>query len=215
VSIGFPELIGTTPELLVDSVRSFVGGFVLASIAEGKPVRSFEELAGELAKGYMELRKEFPEYRQDWYFQRRVEVTADTCGLVSLKGTEDSYLGGAHPNQAVRLVTILASSGGVVRLADCLVPGSDVRLREIVEGEFRKARRLTPDEDLEAAGFWFRDGKFSLPANFAVEPAGLLFYYNDYEIAPHSLGPTEVRVPFSALKGIIASEGPLGQMAEG
>ena len=214
VSVAFPQFKGTGPKLLLDSVRSYVDGFVLGSVAEGRAVQSFEALAGELGKGYTELKKEFPEYRQDWYFHRRVEVTADTCGLISLKATEDSYLGGAHPNQAVRLVTILGSSGGAVKLADCLIQGSESRLKDIVEREFRKARNLSADENLEAAGFWFKDGKFDLPANFAVEPAGLFFYYNDYEVAPHALGPTEVRVTFAVLKGIIASDGPLGWVVD-
>ncbi len=39
--------------------------------------------------------------------------------------------------------------------------------------------------------------------NFAVIAEGVLFYFNPYETASYAAGPTELLVPFSALKSLL------------
>jgi hypothetical protein len=213
VAFEYPQVKGEGPILVRDSVDAFVRSFLFAPIREGGAVKGFEDVAGEVIAEYRNLREEFSDYRIDWELERKVSVLADTAGLVSIRCTEFSFLGGAHPNQVVRLGTFIVPSGRRLSVSDCVVSGAEARLTEAVEREFRTVRNLSPGQSLEEAGFWFEKGAFVLASNWAAEASGMIFYYNDYEIAPHALGPTEVRVPFPALKGIISPEGPLGQLA--
>jgi Protein of unknown function (DUF3298)/Deacetylase PdaC len=213
VAFEYPQLKGEGPILLRDSVEAFLRSFLFAPIREGGAVKGFEDVAGEVIAEYRNLREEFSDYRIDWELDRRVSVLADTAGVVSIRCSEFSFLGGAHPNQVIRLGTFVVPSGRRLSLSDCVVPGAEARLTEAVEREFRTVRSLSPEQSLEEAGFWFEKGAFVLASNWAAEASGLIFYYNDYEIAPHALGPTEVRVSFAALKGIVSPEGPLGQLA--
>jgi Protein of unknown function (DUF3298) len=212
-SFRYPEIHAPSSGPLRDSVDYFLKSFLYAQFREGSPCATFDDLMGQLGEEYKNLREEFRDYTLGWELTRNVEVLADTCGIVSFRATEFSFLGGAHPNSAVRLAVVAVPSGKKVLLNECLVEGAEARLVAEVEREFRKVRNLLPDAGLEAAGFWFKDGKFVLPANIAVEPSGLLFYYNDYEIAPHSMGPTEVKVPFESLQGVLSPDGPLGLLA--
>ncbi len=209
----YPEIRTPSSSPLRDSLENFVKSFLFAQFREGVPCTSFDELMGHLGAEYRNLREEFRDYTIGWELTRGVEVLSATAGVVSLRATEFSFLGGAHPNSVVRLALLAASSGRRVQLKECLAPGSELRLVAEVERGFRKVRNLAPDANLETAGFWFKDGRFTLPANFAAEPAGLLFYYNDYEVAPHSMGPTEVKVSFEELRGTISPDGPLSQLA--
>ena len=70
-------------------------------------------------------------------------------------------------------------------------------------------RRLPAGAELGAAGFWFEGGRFKLNENFAVTPTGLLFFFNDYEIAPHSFGATSISLPWSQVMPLIRTDGPL------
>jgi hypothetical protein len=213
VTFEYPDVQTQTPMPLRDSVQNYLHGFLFAQFKEDKPFSDLDEMVGQITTEYRNLREEFSEYRANWELARTVAVLADTAGVVSFRCTEFSFLGGAHPNSASLLAVFSAPSGKKLNVSECLEEGTEVRLLEVVDREFRKVRNLSVEASLETAGFWFKDGKFALPSNWGVEPSGLLFYYNDYEIAPHSIGPTEVKVPFGSLKGIISAGGPLGQLA--
>jgi hypothetical protein len=46
--------------------------------------------------------------------------------------------------------------------------------------------------------------------NFYISEKGIGFFYNEYDIAPYVMGPTEVLVPYEAIKPYIRPDGPLG-----
>jgi hypothetical protein len=81
---------------------------------------------------------------------------------------------------------------------------SDVdTLTALVERHLRADRGLGPDDDLEAAGFWFPEQGFTLPDNLGITAEGVVFHWDAYEIAPYSMGPIDVTVPVEDLAGII------------
>ncbi len=40
-----------------------------------------------------------------------------------------------------------------------------------------------------------------------------MFYFNPYEIAPYSMGPTEILIPYDEIKNIIKEDGLLFETA--
>jgi hypothetical protein len=140
---------------------------------------------------------------------RRVEPLYNAAGVFSVEFTEESYTGGAHPNARVSLASLDAHTGQRIVLDDLFVDDYRDALNAIAERVFRTERKLSATEDLAGAGFWFGDGEFRLNDNFAIVPAGLRFYFNRYEVAPYSMGPTMILLDHHALVGLIRSDGAL------
>ncbi len=92
------------------------------------------------------------------------------------------------------------NSGNKVTLEDIFIAGYKPILNKIAEEEFRKLKELGEHEDLDEAGFWFDDNRFSINDNFAISDEGLTFYYNNYEITAYAYGPTELIIPLSKNK---------------
>ena len=44
---------------------------------------------------------------------------------------------------------------------------------------------------------------------FFPSEAGFKILFNEYQVAPYVAGPQEIVIPYSALKGVINSSGPL------
>jgi len=120
-----------------------------------------------------------------------------------------AFEGGAHENRKKQFVTWDKESKTPLSLA-ALWPEAEPLLT-LAEAEFRKARKLNDDDDLEAKGYWFENGKFQLSEQFAFSECGLLLYYNPYEIAAYAVGPLEILIPFSQLRSI--SKAPLPSRA--
>jgi hypothetical protein len=211
ISVGFtyPEFTDQVPVALRDSLQRYVQAEVFASLGNGGVSVPFDTITARLFDEYRELKEEFTSYAIPWRLRRKLEVIADTLGVVSLRFEEESFLGGAHGMDIVRLASFDAETGKRLMLADVFAQGSDSALARVLEAELRKARSLPDSESLEDAGFWIREGKFPLTGNFAVEPGRVLFYYNTYEIAPYASGPTLLDIPVSALTPLLERRGVL------
>ncbi len=75
-------------------------------------------------------------------------------------------------------------------------------LTALAEKQFRKNHNLTASESLTAAGFNFDNDKFALSSNFGFTQKGIIFYYNNYDIAAYSEGASELAIPFEDIKEI-------------
>jgi hypothetical protein len=89
------------------------------------------------------------------------------------------------------------------------VDGFEEPLRALAEVRFRAERQLAPDASLGEEGFWFEEDRFELNDNWLVDPEGLRFYFNSYEIAPYVFGPTDLTVGREALRALARPGGPL------
>jgi Protein of unknown function (DUF3298) len=63
------------------------------------------------------------------------------------------------------------------------------------------------DETYKEAGFWFKDNIFTLNNNFAITDQGILFYYNNYEIASYVYGPTKIFIPYDSIENLVKRKG--------
>jgi len=85
----------------------------------------------------------------------------------------------------------------VLGLSD-LVNETDLpTLNTIIEKKIREQYRLKEEQPLSSFGF-FNDS-ISATKNFYLHPGGIGFYYNVYEIAPFSNGPTDVFIPWISI----------------
>ncbi len=111
-----------------------------------------------------------------------------------------TYYGGTHPNFVQSFSNFHLKTGTELTLPDLVKDTSS--FNRLAEKAFFETR-LDEEGSLQKTDF-FWDKPFYLPANFALTEKGIQLFYNPYEAAPYSLGPTDFVLPWNQLKSVIA-----------
>ncbi|HHP7241222.1 MAG TPA: PdaC/SigV domain-containing protein [Cyclobacteriaceae bacterium] len=157
-------------------------------------------IEGLLAE-YEEFKKEFPNSQDRWEMSVDAAVTHQTDKILSVSYSTNMYKGGAHPNNRIDYQNIDLEDGSEVTLEEALTDLETVT--SIAEKKFRDLKKIPEDVDYAKAGFSFEGNAFALSDNFGYTENGIIFYYNTYDIAPYSEGPTRILVHYYELKGNI------------
>jgi len=211
IRIEYPEFSGGGSAAARESLQAFVSSCVLRSPGDSLVSAGGEASARRFLDGYARFHASFPASQMAWDADRRATQLPSPPGIYTLAARIFDYSGGAHPNTITRLASFDAPTGRRLKPGDVLTPGSDAQLLQLGEQAFRSARKLPPTSAFADSGYWFKNG-FYLPSEFGITPQGLRFYFNEYEVAPYVMGPTDFTVPYSQLGGLIRSDGPLAAM---
>ncbi len=206
VKVDYVEFTEAKISAVKDSLNKKVESFINTPVFEIQ-TKSLDELSRALIADYKKLKKDFPESPAVYELERKVEVINENSKFVCVRFSEYSNMGGAHPNSVMLFSNINLQNGKEIKLAELFVSDYQNVLNQVAEKWFRAERGLKPTDNLEEAGFWFKDNKFAVNDNFAITNEGLIFYFNDYEVAPHAVGPTEFTISFVELKSIINPNG--------
>ncbi len=185
--------------MLNDTVTALILGCAL----DPEAVDSIPDVISQFLDSYTDARTEFEDYWVAWNQQISIDIKGDQDGILSLALSRYEYTGGAHPNSELTYHNIDTRTGKSVAFDALLVPGMRDSLKALVESEFRKVREIPEGQDLGAAGFWFEDSTFALTENVSIGGEGITFFYNPYEIAPYSMGSTEVSLSYRQLQGVV------------
>ncbi len=213
VKINYPFFTATKNPVIKDSLNSQIDRMILQPVFEWK-INSLEKLADSLIADYKKLKTEFPDIPIRYELERRINVILNKGNIISLEFKEYSFLGGAHPNSLMNFINLNIRTGQKIALDQLFKKGFEEELNLIGEKKFREARQLNLEDNLEKSGFWFKENKFSLTSNFLITQAGLKFFFNDYEVAPHAIGPTEIFISYNEIKYMINNEGLLSSFIE-
>ncbi len=205
-TIEFPMITsGLTPEV-ASKINDAVRSKVLAPIREGDALKTPQDLARQFADDYKALQERVPEYNLPWFVMRKAALVTATPSILSFEFDNESFTGGAHPNTIFTYFNFDPGSGELIPLSDLLKPDAQARLTEIAEKRFRELKNVAPGADLNSAGYQFPNGHFVLAKNFYPSTAGLVFYYNSYEIAPYVMGPTVLTLAYGGIKALLQPE---------
>lgn len=145
---------------------------------------------------YLSLATEFPDHASPWTFDRRVTV-ANSGFYLTIQFDEFTYSGGAHPNSFRQYYNFDTKSFVLIELSTIL----DLKkAADIAEAEFRRLKNIESGKSYSELGYFFSDDKFYLSTNFGILEKGLIFRYDHYEIAPYSMGATDLFVSFEDLE---------------
>ena len=176
------------------AVTSAIDEFILTRVGSKGRASSPDEVGASFLAAYHRFRLDNPASPQIWTVTRTARVLDSTPEVVSLVFDAAEFTGGTEPRSVRALASFDAKTGRRLTLADLIPEKRTESLRRFVEQRFREARGVRPGTDLESAGFKFEGGIFRLTDNFAVIGGGLLFHWNAAEVAPYSVGATEVRI---------------------
>ncbi|MHA7130237.1 DUF3298 and DUF4163 domain-containing protein [Algoriphagus namhaensis] len=198
VSLQWVELLGDS---YAASVNSSIVEKITRYLVYEDTVLSMQEAAQFFLDGFTEAKEEFPDSPGGWYVSVNAATSLDSLGIFSVKFEEESYTGGAHGSYSTTFLNFSKKDGSV--LANEQIIQNKPKLLALAEAAFREKRDIHPDSSLLKAGYWVDQG-FFLPAAMGLSPQGLILYYNSYEIAPYSEGPTELVLTFDELGDILA-----------
>lgn len=146
-----------------------------------------------------------------WSFEDSAEIRYVSPDLISVRGVNYEYTGGAHPNTTSFPVNFWWRQGRAqeVALPDLFAANSDWRaqLGGVLRRELlRKKARYAVDGTAKVEDLL-------KPAAFTFSPEGIGFHYAPYEVGPYAQGAFDVMIPMATLQKLLRADGPLARWA--
>jgi hypothetical protein len=151
----------------------------------------------------MEFKKSFSNVDEEympWNLMDSIHIDDSNPNYVHLETFTYSFTGGAHGNGYESHCLVDKTNGNKLTLED--VFKNKRKLNALVDSYFRKSVGLSPNENLQDAG-WFIEGRLEANENFYFTDKKVVFVYNSYEIGPYSAGAPLVEIPLSKLTDIL------------
>lgn len=124
-----------------------------------------------------------------WSTETGYEVTGQRGRYLGVTFSTSGFAGGAHGFGGSNCLVVDLETGSVVALSPLLSPGGRAKLDKLVTEKIKKARNL---KSLTEGGYFEDEAKVSPDTNVCFDKGGVDVLFNDYEIAPHVVGPTDV-----------------------
>ncbi|WP_020527250.1 DUF3298 and DUF4163 domain-containing protein [Flexithrix dorotheae] len=199
IEINYPELVGKNAEKINELVKSEIFNFYFS---DAEIVGAFDASMINFLRNYQEFKDDFPDSDQIWNKEINYEIVNQTDDLLSLKVQSNEYTGGAHPNNLVNFLNIDLEDGEKINLDNIISKDYRSKLDQLVDQKYRSQNNLTAQDNLKEKKGLFEE-KINASENFAITDDGILFYYNNYEIGPYSMGPTEILLSNTELDGLL------------
>jgi uncharacterized protein DUF3298/peptidoglycan-N-acetylmuramic acid deacetylase PdaC-like protein len=145
------------------------------------------------------------------------QIRLATDDLVSIEFTQGQYSrGAAHGNSITAVLNFDVKNGKKLALADLFNANSkylsvisDYCIKDLKEQSKRDKESMLEDEQIQ-------DGAAARADNYqawTITRKGLLIVFDPYQVAAYAAGPQQVMVPYSALKPIVKTDGPIASLA--
>lgn len=195
------------PVFANNELNNFVLQVITPAPFKDHPTSSLAIAADSFINEFIDYKNEFPDNPMGYHWDQSLTVEYQNKEVISFMHKTYAYTGGAHGMQPIIYYNLNKANLTKIKLEDILVDDYQAELTKIAEEIFRKNEGLKPQENLEA--YFFEDQKFILNDNFLITADGLLFLYNQYEIKAYAYGTTELLIPYSKIKHLIANNGVL------
>lgn len=203
ITFRYPIFSDFGGEKCISVLNQAIQQFLLTSATGDSMVSpDLETFSENFFREYGTMREDIPDYVVGWELNREVQVIYNSSKITSLCASSYAFTGGAHGNSSVQMASFRRATGERVQLSDILSADALDRLNTIAEKNFRRDREIPDNLSLEEAGYWFKDNQFMLNDNFAVGKSGLIFHFNQYEIAPYAFGPIDVTIGYDQIDPI-------------
>lgn len=134
----------------------------------------------------------------DWESLKFMDVVLNRAHLLTFYIEQYAFTGGAHGLQTRDYTVVNLRTGRALSLKDIFSGDYEAALTELLTKKVRKMHNIGPDKKLTDNGFFVES--INPTNNFYITINGIGFYYNQYEIAPHSSGAEDIFLPFADLK---------------
>lgn len=206
IRFDFPTVVEAPVGTAVETITGAIDFFLEAPLRPDEASTSLNALMTRFLSDYAAFKTSEPTSAQSWFLERKAFVLRSAPNLLSLSFLERSYLGGAHGLATVRYLNLDPVTGAEMLLTDLLKDGALDDVAALAEARFRQIRGIAEGTTLKDAGFTFENDVFALAENFALRDDGLTFYYNPDDVAPYSMGPTEIVLTQDEIRDLLKPE---------
>ena len=206
IRFDYPAVVDAPVGTAAGALTSAIDSFLVAPLHQDEPPVSVNALMARFLSDFAAFKASEPKSEQSWFLERKAFVLRTTPNLLSLSFSERSYLGGAHGLATVHYLNLDPATGAKKVLTDVLKEGALPDATSLAEARFRQVRGIAEGTTLKDAGFTFANDAFALPGDFALRDDGLAFYYNPYDVAPYSMGATEIVLSQEEVRGLLKPE---------
>lgn len=147
-----------------------------------------------------------------WNNNHHIVVDYNNHNILALEFVESISEGEGYKKDKVHFVNFDLETGKTVSLKDILKDAYEENLNAAGEDAFRSHYGFKDIKSLKAEGFLFKDDKFGLNQNFSISKGGLLFRFDEGEIAPSAMGAFEIFIPYSKIKKLIRKKSRLEEI---
>lgn len=185
-------------------LQSYIADSTAISPGDGKSRggKSIELLADEFLKDYEGFRKEFGS-ELPYQFDLSCSVPLNRPGYLTVDISWDAYTGGAHGMHHTEFLVFDTATGKRLKPEDVFVPGFATVLNRLIDAKFRQMKGLLKTERLDGEKGTLFENVIRHNDNFALGDKGIVFFYNEYEIAAYAFGPTEIELVYGELQDIL------------
>jgi hypothetical protein len=144
-----------------------------------------------------------PSEIMNWDYAETTGTETHTSKFLVVSRDRDYYLGGAHGMQEKAYFVLSLAEPARLKLEDLV--RSRAELQPLLEEALRAYAGLQKGDPLEDGGFF--EDTAPAPDNFFLSGTGLGFHWDPYEIAPYSMGPIEVTIPYDRVRPLLSPRG--------
>lgn len=150
-----------------------------------------------------------PFYKQEpegaWYnYTYMLTTRADNsqANILNYEIENDVYEGGAHGSHIITFLNFDKTNGHLLTLADLFAEGYEEPLTQRLLKALMTKLNANSLEELQEAGYLTMNDMYPTQ-NFRLTADGILFHYNAYEIAPYSVGATQLKLSLDELTDLL------------
>lgn len=146
-------------------------------------------------KAVLDLYRKFPDaVSLNYQYVEDAEVLFKNNKYTSLRFTSYAFTGGAHGKTEIEHWIVDRNSGEVLDFNDVFVKGNDKELKSLND---KYLQDIFQDQDIKEILF---NEDYEVSRDIYLTRKGVIFQYDQYEIAAYSYGSIEVLVPYKELK---------------
>lgn len=143
-----------------------------------------------------------------WWDNETMTIRNNSENILSYTIKSDRFTGGAHGGKMYLNTVVNLKTGERITEDDLFTEESRPMISEMILKKIMEKHQVKKAEDLEQIGFFDVEG-IDLNKNFYVTQEGIVYTFNEYEIAAYALGTTEVLLSFQEISGFMIPGNPL------
>lgn len=137
----------------------------------------------------------------NWERSQQVQVVLNDNGMLCLEMASYAFTGGAHGMANMRYLVFNLKDNKPLVLSEIFAQSAIEKLSQVLTSRVRERYAIPSNQALTEAGL-FTD-IIKAHDNYYLNPLGIGFYYNNYDIAPYAMGHTDIFLSFEEIKELI------------
>ena len=143
----------------------------------------------------------------NWEKNTVMDVLYNENHLLSVKFKKYINTGGSQGLMMNKFFVFNTGDNTRIKLKNLFSETSLLAIDEILDTKIRQMNGIMPDEKLSDVGFFI--DRIQHTENFFLNNDGIGFFYNVYEIAPYTIGTTELFIPFNEITDLLIQDHPI------